>query len=129
MKCVEKCDASAKGAGRKFLDMPIDHRNLLRNINFLKFPWLFLNFPDFQQNSKFPWQILKFPDFSLTLNFPDFSLTSGNPEEGSLELKMLVHRWVSYLVRVFKKLALKWYDSVLYKSMNWYLYVKKKNHN
>ena len=59
--------------------MPIDHRNLLWNINFLKFPWLFLNFPDFQQNSKFPWQILKFPDFSLTLNFPDFSLTSGNP--------------------------------------------------
>ena len=48
-------------------------------IIFHKFPWLFLNFPDFQQNSKFPWQILKFPDFSLTLNFPDFSLTSGNP--------------------------------------------------
>ena len=41
--------------------------------------YIFLNFPDFQQNSKFPWQILKFPDFSLTLNFPDFSLTSGNP--------------------------------------------------
>ena len=79
MKYVEKYDASAKGASRKFLDMPIDHRNLFCNINFLEFPWLFLNFPDFQQNSKFPWQILKFPDFSLTLNFPDFSLTSGNP--------------------------------------------------
>ena len=71
MKCVEKYDASAEGASRNFLDMPIDHRNLLWNINILKFPWLFLNFPDFQQNSKFPWQILKFPDFSLTLNFPD----------------------------------------------------------
>ena len=80
MKCVEKYDASAKGASRKFLDMPIDHRNLLWNINFLRFPWFFLNFPDFQQNSKFPWQILKFPDFSLTLNFPDFSLTTGNPD-------------------------------------------------
>ena len=61
------------------LDMLIDHQNHLWIINFLKFPWLFLNFPDFQQNSKFPCQILKFPDFSLTLNFPDFSLTSGNP--------------------------------------------------
>ena len=76
MMCIRKYDASAEN----FLDMPIDHRNLLWNINFLKFPWLFLNFPDFQQNSKFPWQILKFPDFSLTLNFPDFSLTSGNPD-------------------------------------------------
>ena len=64
---------------RKFLDMLIDHHNHLWNINFLKFPWHFLNFPGFQQNCKFPWQILKFPDFSLTLNFPDFSLTSGNP--------------------------------------------------
>ena len=80
MKCVEKYDTSAKRSSRKFLDMPIDLRNLLWYINFLKFPWLFLNFPDFQQNSKFPWQIFKFPDFSLTLNFPDFSLTSGNPE-------------------------------------------------
>ena len=79
MKCIEKYDMSTKGASRKFLDMPIDHCNLLWNINFLKFPWLFLNFPDFQQNSKFPWQILKFPDFSLTLIFPDFSLTGGNP--------------------------------------------------
>ena len=35
IKCVEKCDASAS---RKFLDMLIDHRNLLRNIHFLKFP-------------------------------------------------------------------------------------------
>ena len=58
MKCVEKYDASAVGASRKFFDMPIDHRYQLWNINFLKFPWLFLNFPDFQQNSKFPWQIL-----------------------------------------------------------------------
>ena len=29
MKCVEKYDASAKGASRKFLDMLIDHQNLL----------------------------------------------------------------------------------------------------
>ena len=50
MKCVEKDDASGKGASRKFLDMLIDHRNLLWNINFLKFPWLFLHFPDFQKN-------------------------------------------------------------------------------
>ena len=74
-------DASANGASRKFFDMLTDHRNLLWNINFPKFPRLFLNFPDFQQNSKFPWGILKFPDFSLTLNFLDFSLTSGNPAE------------------------------------------------
>ena len=65
---------------RKFLDMLINQRNHLWNINFLQFPWLLLNFPNFQQHSKFPWQILKFPDFSLTLNFPDFSLTSGNPD-------------------------------------------------
>ena len=71
MKCVEKYDARAKGASQKFWGMPIDHLNLFWNINFPKFPWLFLNFPDFQQNSKFPWLILKFPDFSLTLNFPD----------------------------------------------------------
>ena len=51
-KCVEKYDASAEGASRKFFDMPIVHRNLLWNINFLKFPWLFLNFPDFKQISK-----------------------------------------------------------------------------
>ena len=70
MKCVEKYDESAEGASWKFLNMLFGHRNLLWNINFLEFPWLFLNFPDFQQNSKFPWQILKFPDFSLT---------SGNP--------------------------------------------------
>ena len=41
MKCVEKYEASAEGASRKFLDMlyyHIDHRNLLGNINFLKFP-------------------------------------------------------------------------------------------
>ena len=79
MRCVEKYDANGEGASWKILDMIIDHHNLLWNINFLKFPWLFSNFPDFQQNFKFPWQILKFPDFSLTLNFPDFSLTSGNP--------------------------------------------------
>ena len=71
MVCVEKYDASAKSASQKFLDMLIDHLKLLWNLNFLKFPWLLLNFPDFQQNSKLPWQILKFPDFSLTLNFPD----------------------------------------------------------
>ena len=29
MKCIEKYDASAKGASRQFLDMPIDHHNLL----------------------------------------------------------------------------------------------------
>ena len=29
MKCVEKYDATAKGASRKFLDILIDHRNLL----------------------------------------------------------------------------------------------------
>ena len=29
MKCVEKYDASAEGATRKFLDMLIDHRNML----------------------------------------------------------------------------------------------------
>ena len=80
MVCVEKYDASAKSASQNFLDMLIDHLKLLWNLNFLKFPWLFLNFPDFQQNSKLPWQILKFPDFSLTLKFPDFSLTSGNPD-------------------------------------------------
>ena len=50
MKCVEKYDTSAKGVSGKFLDMLIDHRNLLWIINFLKFPWLFLYFPDFQQN-------------------------------------------------------------------------------
>ena len=77
--CVEKYDTSAKGASKNCLGMLIDHRNLFSNINFPKFPWLFLNFPNFQQNSKFPWQILKFPDFSMTLTFPDFSLTSGNP--------------------------------------------------
>ena len=80
-KCVERYDTSAEGVSWKFVDMLIDHRNLLWNINFLKFPWLFLNFPDFQLNSNFPWKILKFPDFSLTLNFPDFSLTSGNPDK------------------------------------------------
>ena len=69
--CIKKYDASAKGASRKFLDMPIDHRNLLWNINFLKIPWLFLNFPDFQQNYKFPWQILKFPDLEFPWLFPD----------------------------------------------------------
>ena len=52
--CVEIYDASAKGARWKFLNMLIDRCNLLWNINFLKFPWLFLNFPDFQQNPKFP---------------------------------------------------------------------------
>ena len=61
MKFVEKYDARAECASRKFLDMLIDHRNLSWKNNFLKFPWLFLNFPDFQENSKFPWQILKFP--------------------------------------------------------------------
>ena len=29
MKCVEKYDARAEGASRTFLDMFIDHRNLL----------------------------------------------------------------------------------------------------
>ena len=29
MKCIEKYDASAEGASRKFLDIPIDYRNLL----------------------------------------------------------------------------------------------------
>ena len=80
LKYIEKFDVRVEGASWKILDMLIDHHNILRNINFLKFPWLFLNFPDFQQNYTFPWQILKFPDFSLTLNFPDFSLTSGNPD-------------------------------------------------
>ena len=80
-KCVEKYNTSAKGASRKFLDMLIDQLNLLWNINYVEFPWLFFNFHDFQQNSKFPWLILKFPDFSLTLNFPDFSLPSGNPDD------------------------------------------------
>ena len=28
MKCIEKYDASPKGANRKFLNMLIDHRNL-----------------------------------------------------------------------------------------------------
>ena len=55
MKSFEKYDASTEGASWKFWDMLIDHRNLLWNINFLKFPWLFKKFPDFQQNSKFPW--------------------------------------------------------------------------
>ena len=68
-----------KARAKFFWIMRIDHLNLLWIINFLKFPWLFLNFPDFQQNLEFPWQIVKFPDFSLSLNFPDFSLTSGNP--------------------------------------------------
>ena len=90
MKCVKNYDASAEDASGKFLDMPIDHHNLLWNINFLKFPWLFLNFPDFQQNYKFPWQILKFPDFSMTLNFPDFSLTSGKPV-WPMKLSVLLH--------------------------------------
>ena len=103
IKCVEKMMRAPKGARRKFLDMPIDHRNLLWNINFLKFPWLFLNFPDFQSNSKFPWQILQFPDFSLTLNFPDFSLTSGNPENSTdsskplcVQLNLLILRYLSW---------------------------------
>ena len=55
MKCVEKYDANGEGASWKNLDMLIDHHNLFWNINFLKFPWLFFNFLDFQQNSKFPW--------------------------------------------------------------------------
>ena len=38
MKYVEKYDASAKGANQKFLDILIGHRNLLLNINYLKFP-------------------------------------------------------------------------------------------
>ena len=38
MKCVEKYDTSDEGVSRKFLDMLIDHRNLLRNINNFKFP-------------------------------------------------------------------------------------------
>ena len=29
MKCVEKYDAGAKGASQNFLDMLIDHQNLL----------------------------------------------------------------------------------------------------
>ena len=51
MECVEKYYGCAEGANWKFFDILIDHRNLLWNINFLKFPSLFLNFPDFQQNS------------------------------------------------------------------------------
>ena len=78
MKCIEKYYTSVEGASQKFLDMFIDHRNLLWNINYV-----FLNFPDFQQNSKYPWLIIKFADFSQTLNFPDFSLTSGNPDTGT----------------------------------------------
>ena len=63
MKCIEKYDASAEGVSRKFLDMPIDHRNLLWNINFLKFPWLSTKFQTSLTNSKIPWL---FPD----LEFP-----------------------------------------------------------
>ena len=93
MNWVEKYDASLEGASRKFLNMPIVHRNLLWNINFLKFPWLFLNFLTF---NKIPWQILKFPDFSLTLNFPDFSLTSVNPVDSNTYLCSFVAYDVSY---------------------------------
>ena len=111
MKWVEKYDASPKGTRWKFLDMLIDHRNLLWNINFPKFPWLFYNFPDFQQISKFPRQILKFPDFSLTLNFPDFSLTSGNPRPATVPTWLIdlvklgysfnVHAWLLLCVALW----------------------------
>ena len=79
MKCVEKYDASAEGASKKFWICLLITATSYETWIFLKFPWLFMNFPVFQQNSKFPWLILKFPDFSLTLNIPDFFLTSGNP--------------------------------------------------
>ena len=42
---------AAKAQAGNFLDMLIDHRNLLWNISFLKIAWLFLNFPDFQKIS------------------------------------------------------------------------------
>ena len=45
MECVEKYDKSAEGASQKFLDMLIDHRNLLWNINFLKISLTFHEFP------------------------------------------------------------------------------------
>ena len=45
MKCVEKYDASAEVANRKFLDMLIDHCNLLGKINFLKISLTFHEFP------------------------------------------------------------------------------------
>ena len=48
MKCVEKYDLRAETRRKIF----INHRYLLWNINYVKFPWLFRNFPDFQQNSK-----------------------------------------------------------------------------
>ena len=71
MKCVEKYDTSAEATSRNFWDMLIDQHSLLRNIYYVNFPWPFLDFHDFQQNSKFPWLILKLVNLSLTLNFPD----------------------------------------------------------
>ena len=57
MKCVENYDTSGKVFWYAYWSL-----QLLWNINYVKFPWLFLF--DLQQNSKFPWLILKFPDFS-----------------------------------------------------------------
>ena len=56
MKCVGKYDASAECASWKILDLLIDHRNLLWNINFLKISLTF---------HEFPWLLTKF-QISLT---------------------------------------------------------------
>ena len=38
MKVVDKYYASGKGASQQFLNMPINHHNLVSNIYFLNFP-------------------------------------------------------------------------------------------
>ena len=75
MKCVGKYDASAEGTNWKILDLLIDHRNLLWNINFLKisltfheFSWLLTKFQISLTYSKIPWL---FPDLEFPWLFPD----------------------------------------------------------
>ena len=74
MKCVGKYVASAEGASWKILDLLIDHRNLLWNI-FLKFPWSFMNFPDFLTKLQISLTYSKiaslFPDLEFPWLFPD----------------------------------------------------------
>ena len=72
MKCFGKYDASASW---KILDLLIDHRNLLWNINFLKIsltfhelPWLWTKFPISLTYSKILWL---FADLEFPWLFPD----------------------------------------------------------
>ena len=83
MKCVEKYNAHAKGTIQIFLDMLIDHHNLLWNINL----------PDFQQNSKFPWHVLKIHwPWILCGNMalPDWSGGKSGKRENLRQEKILI---------------------------------------